>query len=67
MILDYDSLRDTIRLDDEQSVKSSRSADLDGDGLTDLYVELSGGGSISLIEIESLGDVRFESSSSPPA
>ncbi|WP_118857540.1 Calx-beta domain-containing protein [Sphingomonas mesophila] len=61
VILDYDKLRDTVRLDDGQSVKSSRSADLNGDGLADLYVELTGGGSISLIGIASLGDVKVES------
>ena len=60
VILDYDSLRDTVRLDDGQSVRSSRTADLNGDGIADLYVELTGGGSISLLGIDSLGDVRIE-------
>ncbi|HET9354744.1 MAG TPA: hypothetical protein VFO42_01115 [Sphingomicrobium sp.] len=58
-------MRDTVRLEDGQSIKSSRTADLDGDGVADLYVELTGGGSISLIGIDSIGDVRVETAGSP--
>lgn len=60
VVLDFDKLQDSIRLDDGQSIRSSRTTDLNGDGLADLYIELTGGGSISLIGIDSLADVRID-------
>ena len=60
VVLDFDKLQDSIRLDDGQSIRSSLTSDLNGDGLADLYIELTGGGSISLLGIDSLGGVQVE-------
>lgn len=60
VILDFDKLHDSLVLNDGQSVGGSRTVDANLDGLADLYVELSGGGSIALLGIDSLDGVAIE-------
>lgn len=62
IILDFDKLKDTLRLEDGLSIKSSRTTDLNGDGVTDLFVEFAGGGSVGLYGVDSLSGVQVESS-----
>jgi uncharacterized protein len=62
IILDFDKLKDTLRLEDGLSVKSSRATDLNGDGVTDLLVEFAGGGSVGLYGVDSFSGIQVESS-----
>jgi predicted extracellular nuclease len=63
-ILDFDRLHDSIVLQDGVSVAGSRTTDANLDGLADLYVELTGGGSITLLGIDSLDGVNVQTEGS---
>lgn len=60
-IVDFDKLHDSIVLQDGASVAGSRTTDANLDGFTDLYIELKGGGSITLLGINSMSGINFES------
>ena len=44
-------------------MRSSRTLDTNGDGLIDLMLVLTGGGSVTLLGVSSLGDVSMDNAS----
>ena len=63
VILDFNIAEDKLRFDADTGVRSSRTLDANGDGLTDLMLVLTGGGSVTLLGVSSLGDVSMDNAS----
>lgn len=53
VVLDFSTLNDRLLLDNDVTIRSSRIVDVNGDGVGDLYLELSGG-SLTLLGVGSL-------------
>jgi VCBS repeat-containing protein len=60
VIRDFDVANDKLLLDDT-AVRSVRVADWNGDGLTDLRLDLTAGGSVTLLGLSSLSGVQIGS------
>ena len=65
-ILDFNRLKDTLRLTDGQSIRGSRTADLNSDGIADLVIDLHGG-SLTLLGVGSIEDVSIDYAAQSPA
>ncbi|MCY7279293.1 MAG: Ig-like domain-containing protein [Sphingomonas bacterium] len=61
LVLDFNLLSDTIRLADGATIRSSRSSDVNGDGIADLWLDFSAGGSATLLGVSSLTGMTVES------
>ncbi|CAA9518026.1 MAG: Alkaline phosphatase [uncultured Sphingomonas sp.] len=60
VIRDFDRSADTLSLTGT-AIRSSRTGDANGDGVTDLTLSLSGGGSVTLLGIGSVDELRLAS------
>lgn len=59
VVLDFDIAEDKLSFAADTAIRSSRTLDANGDGVTDLLLGLTGGGSVTLLGVASLGDVSF--------
>ena len=57
VILDFNVAEDRLSFAADNGVRSSRSLDLNRDGVTDLMLNLKGGGSVTMFGVAALGDV----------
>ena len=57
-ILDFNSAEDQLSFASDTAIRSARTADHDGDGRADLMLTLTGGGSVTLYGVSSLGEVH---------
>jgi|GEM_PF-6155829 len=64
VILDYTLGEDRLSFEADTAVRSSRTLDANGDGVTDLMLVLTGGGSVVLLGVSSLADVS--TATAPP-
>ena len=65
VVLDFDRLNDSIRLDDGQSIVGSRVTDVNRDGHSDLVLDLSGKETVTLLGVQSLEGIEIETASVP--
>ena len=60
VILDYNIAQDRLSFANDNGVRSSQASDLNRDGVTDLLLQLKGGGSVTLYGIASIADVAID-------
>ncbi|WP_324805717.1 Ig-like domain-containing protein [Sphingomonas sp. LY29] len=58
VIRDFDTSADQLSFADGIGIRSSRTVDANGDGIADLSISLTGGGSVTLLGVSSLPGVK---------